>query len=640
MNDTTNNSASENDLRARAERALSPAYSIEGELGRGGAGIVYRALDTRLKRSVAVKILPPDLAFRSDVRDRFMREAETSARLTHPNIVPIYAVDEKEGLAFFVMALIEGENLGDRVRLHGPLPIDEVVDVLKQVTSALTYAHGRGVVHRDIKPDNILIDAESGRALVSDFGIARATTEGSTRLTATGTAIGTPAYMSPEQCAGDRQLDGRSDLYSLGLVAYYMLTGRPPFDGPTTPVVMMKHVTERAAPIESLRAGVPAALQRIVTKLLEKDPSSRFGDGQELLDALEGSPVYAETKPSIYPTLQTSFPALENTLGGGGKRPAWMPPMAPVNPLPAMTPGPFGAQSRGEARELRHDVRRQFRERFSSERPLPDRIRSFKRHIASYTATTAMLFGINALTSQHFWWAFFPAMGMGVRVVTEWGSLWSSGVRLRDIFGDSSQLAVASTKQEAIPGAPTPQVDADADAEQIAEVLAGPRGNIARQAVADRRAIKDLVGRFTKGDRELLPDVESTAEGLYQRIAELGRALHRLDNEIGPDRLNELDSRIAAMVGSTASDSERLVRLLRRQREQLASLLESRGKLSGQYESAGLLLQNLKLDLIRMRSSGLQSGLADVTSATQEARALSKEIGYVLQAADELRDIS
>jgi len=637
VNDTSTNSASEHDLRARVERALAPAYTVEGELGRGGAGIVYRALDTRLKRSVAVKLLPPDLAFRSDVRDRFMREAETSARLTHPNIVPIYSVDEKEGLAFFVMGLVEGENLGDRVKLHGPLPVTEVVNVLKEVASALTYAHARGVVHRDIKPDNILIDAESGRALVSDFGIARAATEGATRLTATGTAIGTPAYMSPEQCAGDRQLDGRSDLYSLGSVAYYMLTGRPPFDGPTTPVVMMKQVTERAAPIDTLRGGVPQNLQRIVMKLLEKDPSSRFGDGQEVLDALEGSPIYTEATPSKYPTLQTSFPALENTLGGGG-RPAWMPPIAPINPLPLMMPGPFGMQSRSDARELRRDARRQFRERFSSERPLPDRIRSFKRHIASYTATTAMLFGINALTSSHFWWAFSPAMGMGVRVVTEWGTLWSAGVRLRDIFGDSSQLAVASTKQESIGGAA--KTETDGQAEQIAEVLAGPRGNVARQAVADRRAIKDLVGRFTKADRDLLPDVDSTAEGLYQRIAELGRALHRLDNEIGPDRLNELDNRIAQTQSSASTDAERLLRLLRRQREQLASLLESRDKLSGQYESAGLLLQNLKLDLIRMRSSGLQSGLADVTSATQEARALSKEIGYVLQAADELKDIS
>jgi serine/threonine-protein kinase len=187
---------------------------------------------------------------------------------------------------------------------------------------------------------------------------------------------------------------------------------------------------------------------------------------------------------------------------------------------------------------------------------------------------------------------------------------------------------------------PAPPSQDTKDAELIAEVLAGPRGTIARQALADHRMIKDLVGRMSKSDRALLPDVEATAGGLYQRIAELGRALHRLDNEIGPERLPELDARIAqGEAQEGGAERERRVRLLKRQREMLATLLDSRERLTEQYESAGLLLQNLKLDMIRMRSSGLQSGLADVTSVTQEARALSKEIGYVLAAADELRDI-
>ena len=320
-------SSQEQDLRARVERALAPAYEIEGEVGRGGAGIVYRVRDIRLKRSVAVKILPPDLAFRSDVRDRFMREAETSARLAHPHIVPIFSVDEKEGLAFFIMALVEGENLGDRVRLHGALPIPEVRRVMREVADALDYAHSRGVVHRDIKPDNILIDSQSGRAMVTDFGIARAAVEGDTRLTATGTAIGTPAYMSPEQCAGDRELDGRSDLYSLGAVAYYMLTGRPPFDGPTTPVVMMKQVTERPVEIGRLRGDVPRDLQQTVMKLLEKDPDSRFPEGAAVVAALDtGRVPEPDRAPSRYPTVKTEVPSLQDTLGFSFK----MPPGAPM----------------------------------------------------------------------------------------------------------------------------------------------------------------------------------------------------------------------------------------------------------------------------------------------------------------------
>src|SRR6476620_6646626 len=204
--------------------------------------LVYRARDVRLKRGVAVKLLPPELAFRGDIRQRFLREAEMAARLSHPNIVPIYTVDERDGLVYFVMALVQGGSVGDRLRRTGTLSIAETRRILREVADALAYAHAAGVVHRDIKPDNVLLDADSGRAMVTDFGIARAASDDgdSPRLTATGAALGTPAYMSPEQCAGDREIDGRSDLYSLGAVAYQMLTGVAPFSGGNTPSIMMK----------------------------------------------------------------------------------------------------------------------------------------------------------------------------------------------------------------------------------------------------------------------------------------------------------------------------------------------------------------------------------------------------------------
>ncbi len=640
---------SDSELKTRVEQALAPGYDLVREIGRGGAGIVYRARDTRLKRDVAIKLLPPDLAFRTDIRERFMREAETSARLNHPHIVQIYSVDERDGLAYFVMALVAGQNLGERVRTQGALPFPDTKRVLREVADALAYAHGRGVVHRDIKPDNILIDSQSGRAMVTDFGIARAATEGSSRLTATGTAIGTPAYMSPEQCAGDRELDGRSDLYSLGAVGYYMMTGQPPFDGPTTPVIMMKQVTERVVPPSSIRAGVPPDLERIILRLLEKDPANRFAEGDEVVSAIDGAPV-PSIDPSTYPTLMSpSQPARGPMATGpfGGL----MEPMMPRQFENMFDPAFGGRLARREARRMKRGEKERLEEEKENSLPLPQRVRKFKRQLASYVGTSAFLFGINAATQQgthnHFWWAIFPAMGMAMGLFSQIGGLWASGARIGDIFGRTPPYLPRDQQSIGRPDAPMPSLTStpatgDVDASGVSrEVLISPRGDVLRQAINDRRTVRNLVEKLSDTERTMLPDVKGTSDSLYDRIAALATALHRLDGEIAPERMVSLDERIGRMEQSsdTASDKERMLRLLRRQREMLANLVASRERLAEQYESAGLLLQNLTLDLLKMRSSGLQSALEDVTSVTQEARALSKEIGYVLAAADELREL-
>src|SRR5437868_8513858 len=204
-------------LRERFAAAIQEQYALEDEIGRGGMSIVYRARDLRLNRQVAIKMLPPDLAYDPAVRMRFTREAQTSAHLTHPHIVPIHDVGERDGIAFFVMAYVPGGSLASLLGREPRQPIGEVRRLLCEIADALAYAHQRGVVHRDIKPDNILLD-DAGRAMVTDFGIARAM-EAGTRLTATGNAVGTPAYMSPEQAVGERAIDGRSDIYSLGVLA-------------------------------------------------------------------------------------------------------------------------------------------------------------------------------------------------------------------------------------------------------------------------------------------------------------------------------------------------------------------------------------------------------------------------------------
>src|SRR5215213_242895 len=321
-------SAADDELRAHVERALAAHYELDCEIGRGGMGIVYRAKDKRLKRQVAIKLLPPELAFRSDIKSRFLREAETAAQLSHPNIVPIYTVDEQEQLVFFVMAYISGDNLAKRLHERGVLTVEETRKVLREVADALAYAHDRGVVHRDIKPDNILLDAATGRPMVTDFGIARAMdSEGDSRLTATGMAIGTPAYMSPEQAAGEREIDGRSDLYSLGILGYQMLTGEPPFVAGSTPAILVKHISERPIPVEQRRADVPQDLARIIMVLLEKDPAHRIPSANAVVSALDTGKVPERGSG-------------ESSVFGAG-----LPPMAPVAPMPSMDT--FSRDSRG-----------------------------------------------------------------------------------------------------------------------------------------------------------------------------------------------------------------------------------------------------------------------------------------------------
>ena len=275
-------------MHDRVVSAIGDLYDVGDELGRGGMAVVYRATDLRLRREVAVKVLPPDLAFRPDVRARFMREAETAAQLNHPNIVPIFSVDERGGIVFFVMALVEGESVGQRILREGRLTIDETRRIVRDVADALAYAHSRGVVHRDIKPDNILLDRHAGRPMVTDFGIARAA-EADSRLTVTGVAVGTPAYMSPEQATGDRELDGRSDIYSLGIVAYHMLAGETPFKASNTPAMLMKHLSERPRPMRELRPEMPAELAMTIERSLSKRPADRWPDAGSFRDAISGA---------------------------------------------------------------------------------------------------------------------------------------------------------------------------------------------------------------------------------------------------------------------------------------------------------------------------------------------------------------
>jgi serine/threonine protein kinase len=276
-------------------RGVADQYDIEREIGRGGMGVVYLATDVQLERPVAIKTLPQHLAADPRVRHRFLREARTAGALSHPNIVPIYAAAERDGVVYFAMRYINGESLADRIQRSGSLAPGEVVWLLRQLASALGYAHANGVVHRDIKAENVLLDSETGRAMLTDFGIARLTEV--QPLTATGTVLGTVQYMSPEQVSGET-LDGRSDLYSLGILAFYALCGRFPFERPTASAIVVAHVTSAPPKICSLANGVPAPLGDVVDRLLAKSPADRYDDGNALRKALDALPIDAAAPAS------------------------------------------------------------------------------------------------------------------------------------------------------------------------------------------------------------------------------------------------------------------------------------------------------------------------------------------------------
>ena len=266
------------------QEALAGEYSLDRELGRGGMGIVYLAREVRLGRSVAIKVLPPSLGARADLREAFLREAQTVARLTHPNIVPVYIAGERGGYVYIVMAFVEGITLGERIRTRGPLLPGQAARLLREVAWALAYAHANGIVHRDVSAENILLERGSDRAIVMDFGIASAMQ--SAAISDDGRVMGNAHYVSPEQAVGE-PVDARSDLYSLGVCGFYALTGRLPFDAATPDEIVTLHLTTPAPPVSQYAHTVPSRLAQAVEKCLAKDPDDRYRSAEAFAEAID-----------------------------------------------------------------------------------------------------------------------------------------------------------------------------------------------------------------------------------------------------------------------------------------------------------------------------------------------------------------
>ena len=306
-------------LQEQLQTTLGDAYRLDGELGGGGMSRVFVAHETALGRKVVIKVLLPELAAGVSV-DRFRREIQIAAQLQHPHIVPLLSAGESEGLPYFIMPFVSGESLRARVMRSGELPIAESVRILRDVVSALAYAHSFGVVHRDIKPDNVLISG--GVAVVTDFGVAKAVSASSgggtaTALTSLGLALGTPAYMAPEQASGDAKVDHRADIYALGVMAYEMLAGRTPFLGRSTQATLAAHVLEMPDPVDRLRPVIPPMLASLVMSCLAKRPADRPQEASDVLHALDS---IATPTGGTSPTTVVSVPAIQTVRPGNRRR--------------------------------------------------------------------------------------------------------------------------------------------------------------------------------------------------------------------------------------------------------------------------------------------------------------------------------
>jgi len=605
------------------QSAIAGRYSLERELGRGGMGVVYLAREVRLDRPVAIKLLPPSKASDPKLRERFLREARTAAKLSHPNVIPIHAVEEIAEFVFFAMAYIEGETLTERVRNRGPLAPSEASRVLRDVAWALAYAHGQGVIHRDVKPDNILLE-NGGRVLVADFGIASAVA-GAGALT-TGEVVGTPEFMSPEQALGE-PVDARSDLYSLGVVGYFACSGALPFEAEKATDVLAKQVTEPAPPLTAVAPLVPRRLAQAIDRCLAKDPTDRPEGPAALAEQLS----HALEQRRELPVALRAFVKHEARLDGSGVL-LWPFVMLVVTPIAGMLThsvavgfvtlisgytlvpvcvlinrarkllnAGFGHSDIGVAFKAEIDRTREERAYGLGHGGGPSVLERILRWIGGIGVTTAMVtltvmntlepYAFTLMTTFAWSLTIGVGSGMGALIMLQrrrdvdaefWGRFWT-GRFGRWLFGFARMFTSAKALPASLTHRPT-ELALSMAAEQLYETL--PKET--------RAQLRDL------------PDVVHRLEQDAQRM----RA-----------RLNELQEALADVGQHGTSDPS----IAPRHDRIIADLNAERDLVQQRLKDAVAALETIRLNLLR-----LHAGTGTVTSLTTDlglAREIARDIG-------------
>jgi predicted Ser/Thr protein kinase len=642
------------------QTAVAGQYSLERELGRGGMGIVYLAREVRLDRSVAIKVLPPTLAGRGDVRDRFLREARMAAQLSHPHIVPIFHVDEAGRYVFFVMAYIEGETLGARLRSRGPMPPHAAARVLREVAWALAYAHLRGIVHSDVKPDNILLERGSGRALVMDFGIARLSQESA--RDARGEVMGSAHFVSPEQVAGSA-LDGRSDLYSLGVVGYYALTGRLPFEAADARSLVVMHLNQPAPPVAAWAPTVPRKLAQAVDRCLAKRPEQRFATGEALAEAIDISADQPKEIPAplrvwLAKTERISLVTALGSIWATGATIGLMVSRASLSPYPVLVIAGLIAAGRlwqtrralkagYEIEDLRVALRQHVIQRredlafeLGSAGPL-DRI----------LGGTALGFGglavVMALVRRAVPLIFAGTGSVaasfftGAAVIS--GSFWFLRWLRRYMRQHYGKLRLKFWES-----------NMGADFAKVAGYFLGERAtpeHVVRQSteLALGRATDNLFKALPRTIRVQLGNLPATVKRLENEAQQMRQAVASLDKglaALGDDDPGRRAASPGELTEATAARPRDVARAahLERQRTRLATDLRARReRASSRLGLAVSALESIRLDLLRLTlgsAAGDQASVtASLTAAIESARVISEEVDLASQAEREVEEV-